>query len=104
MPESGLLTVKRLRRQDTEIASLWDQFVVQCPAATFFHRAGWQKIVQDVFRHDTYFLYAEEGGHIQGVLPLAHVNSWLFGNSLVSLPFAVYGGVAASSGEAADAL
>ena len=104
MPESGLLTVKRLRRQDTEIASLWDQFVVQCPEATFFHRAGWQKIVQDVFRHDTYFLYAEEGGHIQGVLPLAHVNSWLFGNSLVSLPFAVYGGVAASSGEAADAL
>ena len=104
MPDSDLLTVKRLRRQDTEIASLWDQFVVQCPEATFFHRAGWQKIVRDVFRHETYFLYAETGGEIQGVLPLAHVNSWLFGNSLVSLPFAVYGGVAASSSHAADAL
>ena len=77
---------------------------MKCPSATFFHRAGWQKIVADVFRHDTYFLYAEAEGRIQGVLPLAHVNSLLFGNSLVGLPFAVYGGVAAVSPQAADAL
>jgi hypothetical protein len=32
-----------------------------CPQATFFHRAGWQRILRDVFRHDTYFLYAERG-------------------------------------------
>ena len=38
------------------------------------------------------------------MLPLAHVNSLLFGNALVSLPFAVYGGVAASNDEAAQAL
>ena len=43
-------------------------------------------------------------GRIDGVLPLAHVNSLLFGNALVSLPFAVYGGVAASNDEAAQAL
>lgn len=60
-------------------------------------------MVGEVFGHDTYFLYAEHEGRIQGVLPLAHVNSWLFGNSLVSLPFAVYGGVAADD-EAAAAL
>lgn len=57
-----------------------------------------------VFRHDTYFLFAETDGRIEGVLPLAHVKSMLFGNSLVSLPFAVYGGVAAVSDEAASAL
>ena len=57
-----------------------------------------------VFRHDTYFLYAETDGRIEGVLPLAHVKSMLFGNSLVSLPFAVYGGVAAVNAEAANAL
>ena len=102
--EADLLTVKRLRHQDTAIASLWDQFVLRCAGATFFHRAGWQKILRDVFRHDTYFLYVELDGQIQGVLPLAHVNSWLFGNSLTGLPFAVYGGVIASSAEAADAL
>jgi FemAB-related protein (PEP-CTERM system-associated) len=49
-------------------------------------------------------LYAEQDGVIQGVLPLGHINSWLFGNSLTSLPFTVYGGVAASNPQAADAL
>lgn len=39
-----------------------------------------------------------------GILPLAHVKSILFGNSLISLPFAVYGGVAAKTPEAATAL
>ena len=75
-----------------------------CPDATFFHRAAWQKIIAKIFRHDTYFLYAQAGGEILGVLPLAHVNSMLFGNALVALPFAVYGGVAAITPEAADAL
>ena len=41
---------------------------------------------------------------IDGVLALAHVNSLLFGNALVSLPFAVYGGVAALDDDAATAL
>jgi FemAB-related protein (PEP-CTERM system-associated) len=75
-----------------------------CPQATFFHRAGWQNIIAKVFRHDTYFLYAERNGAIEGVLPLGHVNSWLFGNALTGLPFTVYGGVAANSEQAADAL
>lgn len=99
-----MLTVKRLLPQDLATATRWDEFVLTCSEATFFHRAGWQKIVRDIFGHDTYFLYAEADGNIQGVLPLGHVNSWLFGNSLVGLPFAVYGGVAASSAQAAEAL
>jgi hypothetical protein len=47
------------------------------------------------FGHDTYFLYAEQTAR-SGRAAAGHVNSWLFGNSLVGLPFAVYGGVAAS--------
>ena len=89
------VSVKRLLPHDTVESARWDAFVMACPEATFFHRAGWQNIVRGVFHHDTYFLYAEAGGVIQGVLPLGHVNSWLFGSSLVGLPFAVYGGVAA---------
>ncbi|QDL37535.1 FemAB family XrtA/PEP-CTERM system-associated protein [Rhodoferax sediminis] len=104
LSEPSLLTIKRLEPQDLATAARWDDFVITCPEATFFHRAGWQKIVRDVFDHDTYFLYAEADGQIQGVLPLGHVNSWLFGNSLTSLPFAVYGGVAALSPQAAEAL
>ena len=103
-PENSLVSVQRLAPQNIATAALWDEFVMACPEATFFHRAGWQKIVREVFRHDTYFLYAEVDGRIQGVLPLGHVNSWLFGNSLVGLPFAVYGGVAAVSAHVAHAL
>lgn len=104
VPEGLPVTVKRLMPQDTSLATRWDAFVMMCPEATFFHRSGWQKIVREVFHHDTYFLYAEVDGVIQGVLPLGHVNSWLFGNSLVGLPFAVYGGVAACNALAAQAL
>ncbi len=104
LSESPIISVKRLVLGDTVNTERWDKFVFSCPGATFFHRSGWQNIVRDVFHHETYFLYAEEDGVIQGVLPLGHVNSWLFGNSLTGLPFAVYGGVAADNPLAADAL
>ena len=99
-----MLTVERLLPDDIGNAERWDAFVMACPQASFFHRSAWQSIIGKVFRHDTYFLYVRDGDTIEGVLPLAHVNSRLFGNALVGLPFAVYGGVAASSSEAAQAL
>ena len=98
------IEIQRLEVRDANSVARWDAFVNGCPQASFFHRAGWQKILKQVFRHDTYYLYAQVDGRIEGVLPLAHVNSLLFGNALVSLPFAVYGGVAATRGEVADAL
>lgn len=98
------LTIHKLDRRKAADVARWDAFVLSCPHATFFHRAGWQELIEDVFRHDTHFLYAEAGGQIRGVLPLGHVNSLLFGNALTSLPFAVYGGVAAADEEAAVAL
>ena len=104
MSESAALQVHRLDSHNPAQVARWEAFVAACPQATFFHRAGWQTIIREVFRHDTYFLYAEAQGHIQGVLPLGHVNSSLFGNALTSLPFAVYGGVAALTENAATAL
>lgn len=98
------MEIKQLTLTDTANAVHWDAFVQACPDATFFHRAAWQSILRNVFRHPTYFLYAEEDGKIEGVLPLAHIKSRLFGNSLIALPFAVYGGVAATTPEAATAL
>jgi FemAB-related protein (PEP-CTERM system-associated) len=104
LPETAVMQIQRLLPGDSANARLWDAFVLACPQATFFHRSAWQEVIGGVFRHDTYFLYARDGDTIVGVLPLAHVNSRLFGNALVSLPFAVYGGVAAQSDAAARAL
>ena len=97
-------TIERLAPQDARGAALWDAFVMANPQATFFHRSAWQNIVREVFHHDTHFLFAHEGGRVTGVLPLAHMKSLLFGKSLTSLPFAVYGGVAASDEATAAAL
>jgi len=82
----------------------WDAFVAQCPEATFFHRSGWRDVIERAFGHRTVFLLAERRGRVTGVLPLAQIKSALFGNSLISLPFCVYGGVAAEDSESADVL
>ncbi|MBD3893577.1 FemAB family XrtA/PEP-CTERM system-associated protein [Hydrogenophaga sp.] len=104
MSDATALRVHRLSGSDSAEQARWDAFVLACPQATFFHRAGWQSIIRQQLRHDTYFLYAQAHGQIQGVLPLGHVKSWLFGNALTALPFTVYGGVAASTEAAAAVL
>jgi FemAB-related protein (PEP-CTERM system-associated) len=87
------LTVRPFRDGDREA---WAAFVETSPEATFFHRIEWRELIEDVFRHRTHYLVAQRGESITGVLPLAQVRSRLFGHSLVSLPFAVYGGAAVS--------
>jgi FemAB-related protein (PEP-CTERM system-associated) len=96
--------VPQIRLMQPQDAARWDEFVLNCPEASFFHRAGWQKVIEQAFGHKTYFYLAEVDGRIEGVLPLAEIKSRLFGHSLGSLPFCVYGGPAASSAAVADAL
>lgn len=95
------LKIKHLSDADR---ARWDAFVESCPEASFFHLSGWQRVIATALGHRTDYLYAERGGAIVGVLPLAQVKSLLFGNALTSVPFCVYGGVAANDAEAAAAL
>lgn len=105
MPVAEGLRIRRLHLQETATAARWDAFVRARAGASFFHLSGWQRVIAESFGHATYFLYAEaEDGRVVGVLPLAHVASALFGQSLTSLPFASYGGVVADSEEAAERL
>jgi FemAB-related protein (PEP-CTERM system-associated) len=90
-------TVHPLSEVDGEA---WDRFVRATPQASFFHLAGWRRIIERVCGHRTHYLYAARGSEIVGVLPLAELKSRLFGHSLISTPFCVYGGVAAVDGEA----
>jgi FemAB-related protein (PEP-CTERM system-associated) len=91
---AGPLTLHLMQPQD---AARWDSFVHACPDATFFHRAGWQRVIEQSFGQKTWFYYVEQDGQIQGVLPLCEINSRLFGHSLGAMQFCVYGGVAALS-------
>lgn len=95
------VTVRAMRAED---AAAWDAFVFATPSATFFHRAGWKTVIERAFGHRTHYLLAESAGAIAGVLPLTEVKSRLFGHSLVSNVFCVYGGIAASNDAARGAL
>ena len=74
----------------------WDSFVQTNTDATFFHQAGWKEVIEKAFGHKTYFLYVENAGEITGILPLVHINSLFFGNTLVSIAPCVYGGIVAN--------
>jgi FemAB-related protein (PEP-CTERM system-associated) len=92
------------RPLDGATAVAWDRFVAGHPAATFFHRSAWAGLIEQVFEHRAYPVLAERDGTVCGVLPLVHVRTRLFGRSLASLPFCVYGGPLAADREAARAL
>ncbi len=103
-PRAGTGVGVRVRLVERDDLVRWDQFVERCPDATFFHKAGWKQLIESVFRHRTFYFVAEREAEIVGVLPLAEVKSLLFGHALVSLPFGVYGGVAATDSAAVPAL
>ncbi len=82
----------------------WDQYVFNSTDASFFHLSGWQQVIKQSFTHQTYYYYTEEDGKISGILPLVHINSVLFGNTLISNAFCVYGGIVADNEAAFAAL
>jgi FemAB-related protein (PEP-CTERM system-associated) len=82
----------------------WDRFVEAMPSGTFFHRAGWAKVIETAFGHATHYSFTERDGAITGVLPLARVKTRLFGDTLISSPFCVYGGPLAEDAESEAAL
>jgi FemAB-related protein (PEP-CTERM system-associated) len=94
--------VRQLDSIDDE--ARWDAFVRGDSQGTFFHLSGWRRLVGDVLGHTPFYLYVERAGQIEGVLPLARIRSWLFGDALISLPHLVYGGPLAQTDEAMNAL
>lgn len=94
----------RIRALDASAAPAWDDFVRATGTATFFHRSGWERVIRAAFGHATHYAFAEQDGAIVGVLPLARMKTFLFGDVLASTPFCVYGGTAAVTPEAAAAL
>lgn len=98
---SAAVTVRSLELEDLK---RWDAYVMTHPDATFFHRAGWRRVIEGAFGHRTHYLLAERDGDLVGVLPLAEIKSRLFGHSLGSLPFCAYGGILADNDAAYRAL
>ncbi len=86
-------------------AAKWDDFIRTCRLSTEYHQFGWKRVITRSFGHQCHYLAAvDEQGTWQGVLPLVHLRSRIFGNFLVSLPFASYGGVVCRNNAASELL
>jgi FemAB-related protein (PEP-CTERM system-associated) len=89
-----------LHMLDVASSDRWNEFVRAHPEGTFFHLAQWQIVLERAYKHPSFHCYVESQGKIRGVLPLGQIRSRLFGHSLISTPFCVYGGILAESDEA----
>lgn len=83
--------------QLTEEKTAWNQYVESSPAASLYHRAEWKSLIEKVFGHECYFFHASSNEKIVGVLPLVRLNSKLFGDFMVSMPYFNSGGAIANS-------
>ena len=73
-------------------------------AAPLSRHPGWLQVLAEGLGHTPYCLEAEQGGQTRGLLPLASVESLLFGRYLVSLPYLNSGGVLAEDTQTAHLL
>ena len=82
----------------------WDRFVYGHPRGTFFHQISWMRVMEKTYGYRPTYFYAERDGQITGIAPSFLVSNWLSGRCLISLPFAVYGGVCAADSASEEAL
>ena len=83
----------------------WNQYVKDHEQGSFFHRFEWQNVLGAALGHKSHYLVAENPtGELVGLMPLMEMRSLLFGHSLVSNPFATYGGALAHSPAVREAL
>lgn len=85
-----MIDIKRLDVMND--CGAWDDYVMAHETSAVFHMSGWGRSVRKSMGHSCYYLYAEKDGKISGILPLIHIKSRLFGNSLVSVAFSIGGG------------
>jgi serine/alanine adding enzyme len=92
-----MLEIQELQPRDK---AQWDAYAAGAPYTTTYHLSDWQSVMEQTFHIQTHFLWANDGGHIAGVLPLVAIRSPISGHYLTSLP----GAVCADGEEVAGAL
>jgi FemAB-related protein (PEP-CTERM system-associated) len=71
----------------------WNNFVNN-HETTIYHTYEWGEILKKVHGHDVFYISEKNG-----IFPVAFVKSIIFGNRLISMPFADYGGPCAINKE-----
>lgn len=84
--------------------SRWSAYVDRSPESTYYHTLPWLDAITATFHHRPRHLLAQIGREPVGLLPLFEVSSFLAGKILVSVPYAVYGGILADNDDVSEAL
>lgn len=83
----------------------WQEVVAVSPVTAVGHDPRWLAAICEGLQYRPYILFAEnQANQTIGVLPLAYVNSFLFGRFLVGLPYINSSGIVTSDAHAAAAL
>lgn len=72
---------------------LWEDFVRENRNAIAWQSYEWNDILKRHYRCEYYPIAALEAGKVVGILPLYHIRTYLSGDALISVPFAVAGGM-----------
>jgi len=83
----------------------WDEYANRAAGSTLYHLYGWRRVIEHTFAPRTDYLSAvPASSDVVGILPLVQLESRMFGNMLVSLPFFNYGGICGDCDEVRSAL
>ena len=96
-----MIHVCPLEQSDT---ANWDSFVLSHPSGSFFHQSGWKRVMEKTYGYESHYLLAKRGDRITGIAPAFLVSNWMTGRCLISIPFAVYGGICAEDDRSRQAL
>ncbi len=88
-----------IRRCSSEDRLNWDQYLLEHSHGNFYQHYDWRGINERNFRHECYYLIAEENNRLVGLFPLVFIKSKLFGKILTSMPFVNFGGLCSDSEE-----
>ncbi len=92
------MTIKVKIFQESD-ADEWDRYINSKIDGNLYLVSSWKKIIEETYNHKAYYLCAVDTGSekIVGILPLVHLKHFIFGNSLISIPYFDMGGVLADS-------
>ena len=51
------ITIEKL---NPALCEKWDAYVKSHPHGSFFHLCGWQRVIEQVYGHETIYLFAHE--------------------------------------------
>lgn len=111
LPQFQYRTVPQAQDRRCQVVTLsWgreaelDQYVHLHPDSTIFHTLSWRNAVGKSFQHGAQYLVALRGDRMVGLLPMFMVRGPIIGRMLVSIPYAVGGGMLVDDAEESNAL